>query len=97
LRRLLLPSCREMTRLTSRAMDTPPNAAQHLGMLLHLALCTVCRRYRRQLNWLRKVAGATPTSPASLATVRLQPEVRERLKARLRTAARNSGPHGGAR
>ncbi len=96
-RRLLLPSCREMTRLTSQAMDRPPGAVQRLGMGLHLAMCAVCRRYRRQLNWIRKVAGAMPDDPSNLVPVRLQREARERLKERLRAALKASEAQEGSK
>jgi hypothetical protein len=56
LRVALLPNCREMTRRSSLAADRPLTLPERLGALLHLALCQLCRRYRRQLAWLRHTA-----------------------------------------
>jgi len=97
LRRLLLPDCREMSRLTSRSMDVPLGLIQRFGMGLHWLLCTTCRRYRRQLMWLSQVAGLSVNPPVEVARIRLAPEARERLLRRLRDAADDSGPRGGDR
>ncbi len=95
LRRLLMPNCREMSRLTSRSMDVPPRLSQRAGMLLHLALCATCRRYQRQLLWLRRVAGMSSNPPAEVPVKRLAPEARERLLRRLRAEAGEPGQPGG--
>lgn len=95
LRRLLMPNCHEMSRLTSRSLDTPPHWNQRAGMLLHLALCATCRRYRRQLLWLRRVAGMSSNPPAEVPVNPLSPEARERLVRRLRAEAGGPGQPGG--
>jgi len=97
LRRLLLPDCREMSRLTSRSMDAPPGLIQRMGMGLHWLLCTTCRRYRLQLLWLRRVAGLSQSPPVDGVRIRLAPEARERLLRRLRDAGGESGSQGGDR
>lgn len=95
--RLLLPDCREMSQLTSRSMDTSLGVTQWLRMGLHWVLCTTCRRYRRQLLWLRRVAGFSTQPPVGVARIGLAPEARERLLRRLRQAATESGTGGGDR
>jgi len=91
----MMPNCREMSRLTSRSLDAPPGWIQRAGMLLHLVLCSTCRRYQRQLLWLKRVAGMSATPPANVPSIRLQPEARERLLRRLREATHDTGAPGG--
>lgn len=47
-------TCREATRLMSDAQDRPLAAGERLQLLAHLAACRGCRRYREQLDWLRR-------------------------------------------
>jgi len=95
LRRLLLPDCHEMSRLTSRSMDAAPGPIQRVRMGLHWLLCATCRRYRRQLLCLRRVAGLSVNPPVEAVRIGLTPEARERLLRRLHDAAAGSGPAGG--
>lgn len=53
LRSVLLPNCREMSRLTSRRLDHPLTLFQRVGAGLHLLFCRLCRRYRKHLDWVR--------------------------------------------
>lgn len=75
-------SCRRATARISAAMDGPLPAAPRLRLLAHLACCGPCRRYRGQLALLRRLlrAGEAET------TIRLSPDARRRLVARLREA-----------
>lgn len=84
LRAALLPNCREMTRRSSLAADRALTLPERLGGWLHLALCQLCRRYRRQLDWIRHAArrGGVVAGRA-----RLSPSARTRLKHRLRDEA----------
>lgn len=90
LRAALMPNCREMSRYASRSLDSPLPFAHRLGFGLHLLLCRFCRRYRRQLLWLRRMApkplDADPKAPA------LSAEARLRLKQSLRDVKPEPGP-----
>ena len=97
LRAQLLPTCREMSRHTSHTLDQRPGWKLRLGMGIHLLFCRLCRRYSRQLGWLRSMAGSAPASAA--ATVAVPPEEadagrRERLRQRLRQATADAPHHG---
>jgi len=83
---LRLPACKEVTRMASEAMERKPSLRQRLDMKLHLLICTLCRRYVRQLQFMRDAVqqhaaqietGASP--PAALSN-----ETRDRLKQSLR-------------
>lgn len=49
----MLPTCQEMTRLLSEAMDRSLPFHLRMRMRVHLALCTFCQRYQRQLRFIR--------------------------------------------
>jgi hypothetical protein len=75
-------SCKRAAELTSWSLDTPLSRWQRLAWGLHLCLCNMCRRYRRQSAVLQRagrLAGlgdwVTATAAASLSEA-----VRERIK-----------------
>ena len=79
----ITPSCEDMTRLLSEAMDRPLPLGIRIKMRLHFLICKWCERYKNQLLFLRqalrrdpdKVEGVGAASPASLS-----PEAKDRLK-----------------
>jgi predicted anti-sigma-YlaC factor YlaD len=85
---LLNMPCREAAQLVSESLDRKLTRAERLAVRLHLLYCVACRRYRRQVfllkSALRRPAddGSQPREP--LAIAELDPEVRERIKRRLR-------------
>ena len=46
-------TCRDVSRLTSEAQDRPLTLPERWALKLHLAMCSLCRRYARQLAFLR--------------------------------------------
>jgi hypothetical protein len=54
LRRLThMLSCKEVTRLLSQAQDRPLALGERIKLRLHLAVCTACTRFARQLAFMR--------------------------------------------
>lgn len=47
-------SCRESTRLLSRAQEIPLPLKDRLSLRMHLALCSGCRDFSRQIDFLRR-------------------------------------------
>ena len=82
LRRTLSPTCKEVRRLQSDALDQPLIRAQRIGVWLHLRLCVWCLRYGRQLKFLRRAAQCC--DPEHFSSPPLPPAARERIKQRLR-------------
>ena len=80
----LSPSCREATRLQSEAMDRPLSLRKRIGLRIHLGLCRWCRRYGRQIGFLRSVAHEHERHEETLPPQTLRPEARERIKERLK-------------
>lgn len=51
-------TCRDASRLSSEAQDRGLTLTERWGLTLHLAMCSLCRRYARQLAFLRLAAGS---------------------------------------
>jgi len=76
----LSPNCQEAARLQSEAMDHELAWTMRVGLKLHVMICGMCRRYGRQLRFLRE-AIRNPSSPSLLApSSQLSVEARERIK-----------------
>ena len=80
----LSPNCREATRLQSEALDRPLGLGQRIGLRIHLVLCKWCRRYGKQIAFLRSAAHRHEEQDECLPPQSLPPEARERIKRRLR-------------
>jgi hypothetical protein len=80
-----LPTCRETTKLASRALDERLPLLDRIALRLHLAICENCARFNRQLLEMRRLfrtgsatqdaaPGLTPT-----ARQRIETELQNRL------------------
>jgi hypothetical protein len=49
-------SCRKASELASRSLDRPLTAGERITLTLHLAICGICRRYRRQIMFISRAA-----------------------------------------
>ena len=47
-------TCKVATRLLSEAQDRKLVLPEKLQLEIHLAMCTGCRNYRRQMSFLRE-------------------------------------------
>jgi len=80
-------SCREAVRLISEGMDRPLPVWKRIGLRVHVLICTLCERYRRQLLFIRNAVRRHPDKLEGQdqpAAPSLSPEARERLKQALR-------------
>jgi hypothetical protein len=80
----LSPNCRQASRLQSETLDHKLPVLQHLGLRIHLLLCKWCRRYGRQIRFLRAAAHEHPDELVEPARQKLPEAARERMKQRLR-------------
>jgi hypothetical protein len=85
-------SCKRAAELTSWSLDTPLSRWQRFAWVVHLCLCSMCRRYRRQsavIQHAGRFAGLadwiTGTSEACLS---------EAARARIKQALSQEGPGG---
>jgi hypothetical protein len=82
--RTLSPNCREASRLQSDALDQPLSLPKRFGLRVHLLLCKWCRRYGKQIRFLRRAVHEHPHELTDATPRSLSPEARERLKQSLR-------------
>lgn len=75
-------TCKEATRLSSKAMDAKLSGRERLGLLLHLAICALCRNHVKNMKKLRTKLRNMGQSNETLLpeTVKLSPQSRERIK-----------------
>ena len=79
----LSPSCKQAARLQSLAQDQSLGFSQKIGLRIHLLLCKWCRRYGKQIGFLRSAAHRHEEHEHCLPPQSLRPEARERIKQRL--------------
>ena len=80
----LSPGCKTATRLQSEALDRKLPLRQRFGLRFHLLLCKWCRRYGKQITFLRNAAHEHADELAKPLPRALLTEARERIKQRLR-------------
>jgi hypothetical protein len=79
----LSPNCREAVRAQSEALDRPLSPAKRIGLWMHLLICKWCRRYGKQIGFLRDAAREHQEQFAGAEPQKLSSEARERIKQRL--------------
>jgi hypothetical protein len=84
LRRALFPNCRETIHLQSQALDRPLSMIERCAIGFHLLYCKWCRRYGKQLRFLRLAVRHEECSLAPHSQATLSPEARQRIKEMLR-------------
>ena len=82
--RTLMPTCRQASRLQSDALDQPLSLPKRIGLRLHLLVCRWCRRYGKQIRFLRQAVHEHPDEINDATARTLSPEARERVKRSLR-------------
>lgn len=75
-----LPRCRDVACELSREQDAPA-VVRPFAVKLHLMMCRHCRRYARQLQWLRR---ALRMARSDASSHRLSAASRARIRERLR-------------
>jgi hypothetical protein len=86
--RTLMPTCRDASRLQSQALDQSLSLSKRFGLRLHLLVCKWCRRYGKQIRFLRQAAREHADEINDAAPLSLSQEARERLKESLRKEAK---------
>jgi hypothetical protein len=79
----LSPDCREASRAQSEALDHRLPPVKRLGLWVHLLICKWCRRYGKQIRFLRDSAQAHQDELLRAGSHNLSNDVRERIKKRL--------------
>jgi len=50
--------CKEITELVSKDLDKPLGLSEKIAVNLHLLMCSHCRNFRNQTEFIRKAAGS---------------------------------------
>ena len=79
------PTCAEMSRLTSRALEQPLTLRMRVKMRLHFVICAWCRRYLKHLKFLRTAARRFDEHLDLPAARGLSAEAKRRIVQRLQT------------
>ena len=66
-------------------LDHPLSPAKRLGLWLHLLICKWCRRYGKQIRFLREAAHEHREELTEAAPQQLSAGARERIKGSLHT------------
>jgi hypothetical protein len=80
------PTCAEMSRLTSRALEQPLSLRMRLKMRLHFVICAWCRRYFEQINFLHEHAPKLEMQLSPLPSHGMSDEVKQRILRRINSA-----------
>ena len=78
------PSCAEMSRLTSRALEQPFTIMMRMKMRLHFVICAWCRRYFEQINFLHETAPRLGLALGELHERGMSAEMKQRITQRVR-------------
>jgi hypothetical protein len=79
-------NCREASRAQSEALDHPLPRPTRIGLWLHLLMCKWCRRYGKQIRFLRHAAHEHHGELTEAAPQKLSSDARDRIKKRLQQA-----------
>lgn len=55
----MLP-CKEVTRLVSQGLDRKLDLGERIALRLHFVICTGCRNFNRQMEFLRRAVHRLP-------------------------------------
>ena len=58
-------NCRKSSDKLSQSMDDRLPLGQRMALRIHLMMCSVCRRYKRQLLLMRRIFRALPAEDRS--------------------------------
>lgn len=94
LRSLVTLRCASASELLSRRLDEPLDLFDRLALNGHLIACSPCRRFGRQIRFLREACLRRNASVAPVDPDALTPEARARILRSLRDEP--SGDRGGA-
>ncbi len=72
---ILSLKCADSTRIVSESLDRKLPATERWAVGFHAFVCRSCRRYKRQLMFLRAVMQAPPPLAVTLSS-----EARERIR-----------------
>lgn len=79
---VIVPDCSSISRTLSDSFERKLSLRERWQLRLHLLACVFCRRYRRQLQVMKRVTAAMDESAREddAQAPSLSPEARERIR-----------------
>lgn len=84
----VMPSCKDISALISEGMDRQLPLQKRLSIRLHVSMCSLCRRYEKQIHLLRGGFGYYADPDKSAAEQSLSPEAKAKLEKALADCAK---------
>ena len=72
-------SCKQASQLLSQSLDRQLLRRELIGLRLHLMLCSMCRRFGRQIIGMRKMVRRLRQQIEHDETVKLSTEAKQRI------------------
>jgi hypothetical protein len=73
-------TCKDASRLQSQGQDRPLHLGERLSLRLHLLICDNCRRFRQQLDLIRRACErVNKTEGLNAGGKELSPEAKARI------------------
>ena len=82
-------SCKKITSMISESMDRELPLYKRMGIRFHLMMCALCRRYQKQLYFIRSVLHQCD-DVEDLSCQSMSPEARTRIEEKLNDKLKNS-------
>ena len=86
--RAVFPSCRQVSQMQSEALDRSLPIVPRFKMRMHLLVCSWCRRYGKQIRFLRKAAHDHSEELETVGDQTLSTDAKERIKRSLQDHSR---------
>lgn len=84
----VMPSCKDISALISEGMDRQLPLRKRLSIRLHVSMCSLCRRYEKQIHLLRRGFDYYADPDKNAAEQSLSPEAKTRLEKALADSAK---------
>lgn len=78
-------TCKQVTELISQSLDHKLPLRQKVGMYLHLSMCKLCNRHKKQMAFLNQLLNLNKKQPDAIhPSVHLSETKKEEIKKRIR-------------
>jgi hypothetical protein len=78
--KMITPTCKDVTRMMSEAMDRPLPLQKRVAIYVHRLICVWCDRYYRQIHSLRDRSKSLHLHLEDLSEEKLSPDVKTKIK-----------------
>ena len=78
------PTCPEVVRILSLGMEKELPLATRIKLRVHYLMCSFCKRYMKQLKYIRQVSREFPDKIGEVSDASLSADAKEQIKAALR-------------